>query len=78
MGRMIDKLYEAPEPLNLADNEWYAINWETIIDGLAAVLFQYHAAQEIYGSDWNRGLYHVCIHRKSVKKDKNSASTFLM
>ncbi len=29
-------------------------NWETINDELAASLFGYHAAQEVYGSDWKK------------------------
>ena len=29
-------------------------NWETLNHELAAVLFKYHAAQEIYGTDWKK------------------------
>jgi hypothetical protein len=29
-------------------------NWETMNRDLAAVLFKYHAAQEVYGSDWKK------------------------
>ncbi len=29
-------------------------NWQTMNEGLAASLFQYHAAQELYGSDWKK------------------------
>lgn len=36
---------------NLCPDNYGRHNWETIDHNLAAVLFKYHAAQEIYGSD---------------------------
>jgi hypothetical protein len=39
---------------NLCPDNYSRHNWETINDDLAAVLFKYHAAQEIYGSDWKK------------------------
>lgn len=39
---------------NLCPDNYGRQNWETINHALAAVLFKYHAAQEIYGSDWKK------------------------
>ena len=39
---------------NLCSDNYSRHDWETINDDLAAVLFKYHAAQEIYGSDWKK------------------------
>ena len=42
------------EEYNLCPDNYSRHNWETINDDLAASLFKYHAAQEIYGSDWKK------------------------
>ena len=39
---------------NLCPDNYSRHNWETLNHDLAAVLFKYHAAQEIYGSDWKK------------------------
>ena len=39
---------------NLCNDNYARHDWESIDRGLASVLFEYHAAQEIYGVDWNR------------------------
>jgi len=39
---------------NLCPDNYSRHNWETLNHELAAVLFKYHAAQEIYGSDWKK------------------------
>lgn len=39
---------------NLCNDNYGRHNWETINHDLATVLFKYHAAQEIYGSDWKK------------------------
>ena len=44
----------AGKEYNLCPDNYARHNWETINYDLAEVLFKYHAAQEIYGSDWKR------------------------
>jgi hypothetical protein len=39
---------------NLCPDNYSRHNWETIDEDLAAALFKYHAAQEVYGSDWKK------------------------
>lgn len=39
---------------NLCPDNYSRHNWETINHELSAVLFKYHAAQEIYGADWKK------------------------
>lgn len=39
---------------SLCPDNYSRHNWETINGELAASLFKYHAAQEIYGSDWKK------------------------
>ena len=39
---------------NLCPDHYSRHNWETLNPDLVAVLFKYHAAQEIYGSEKNK------------------------
>lgn len=39
---------------NFCNDNYARYNWETINRDLATVLFKYHAAQEIYGTDWKK------------------------
>jgi hypothetical protein len=48
------KVKHGGKEYTLCPDNYARHNWETINGDLAAALFKYHAAQEIYGSDWKK------------------------